>query len=117
MKVGDVCMFIEPVKSKPEPIMPSVLPISYHTAQNFGRENFGEFGETNAIQQYFTQPNSRFTKANVSYCKFINILLAKTHKTIDLPKFYPAKILCHMVFLQNFHPLFLCHHLLFHNVL
>ena len=44
-------------------------------------ENFGEFGKTNVIRQYFTQPNSRFTKvANVSYCKFANIFLAKTLK-------------------------------------
>ena len=56
-------------------------------------ENFGEFCKTNAIHQYFTQPNSRFTKvANVSYCKFANIFLDKTHKTIDSPKFYPTKI-------------------------
>ena len=61
-------------------------------AQNFGGENFGEFGKTNVIHQYFTQPNSRFTKvANVSYRKFVNIL----------PKFWNdrfAKVLPH----QNF---------------
>ena len=35
---------------------------TYRTAQNFGGENFsGEFSETNAIRQYFTQQNSRFT--------------------------------------------------------
>ena len=56
-------------------------------------ENFGKFGEMNAICQYFIQPNSRSTKvANVSNCKFANIFLAKTHKTIDLPKFTSPKI-------------------------
>ena len=29
----------------------------YHIAQNSGGEYFGEFGELNAIRQYFTQPN------------------------------------------------------------
>ena len=49
---------------------------------------------TTAEREYFTQPNSRFTKrANVSYCKFANIFLTKTHKMIDSPKFYPTKIL------------------------
>ena len=65
----------------------------YRIAQNFGGENFGEFGETNIIHQYFTQLNSRFTKvANVSCCKSANIFLAKTDKMIDSPKFYPTKI-------------------------
>ena len=56
-------------------------------------QNFGEFGKINAIRQYFTQPNSKFTKvANVSYCKFANIFLAKTLKQLirqsfTLPKF------------------------------
>ena len=51
----------------------------YHIAQILARENFGEFGKMNAIQQYFTQPNSRSTGVvNVSYFKFANIFLAKT---------------------------------------
>ena len=64
------------------------------TAQNSGRQ---EFGKKNVIGQHFTQPNSIFTKvANVSYCKFINIFLTKTLKQlIDLPKFYPTRILCY----------------------
>ena len=37
---------------------------SYSIAQNFGGENFGK---TNVIRQYFTQPNYRFTKvANIN---------------------------------------------------
>ena len=31
----------------------------YCIAQNGGGGNFGEFGETNVIRQYFTQPNYR----------------------------------------------------------
>ena len=58
--------------------------MQYRIAQNSGGGNFDEFGKTNAICQYFTLPNSRFTKvADVSYCKFANIFLAKTYKTID----------------------------------
>ena len=54
-------------------------------------ENFGEFGETTVICQYFTQPNSRFAKvAKVTYYKFANIFLANS-ETIDSPKFYPPK--------------------------
>ena len=67
-------------------------------AQNFGGGNFGEFGETSVIRQYFTQPNSRFTKvANVSYCKFANIFPNQNYEIIDSPKFYPTKILCYTV--------------------
>ena len=55
-------------------------------------ENFGKFGKTNIILQYFTQPNSRFTKvANVSYCKFTNIFLAKTLKRLIRQSFTPSK--------------------------
>ena len=44
------------------------------------------------------KPNSRFTKvANVSYCKFANIFLAKTHKMINSLKFCPTKILRYTV--------------------
>ena len=51
---------------------------AYHIMRNSGG---GEFGKTNVICQYFTQPNSRFTKvANVSYCKFANIFLTKVLK-------------------------------------
>ena len=59
----------------------------------FGRgKNFGEFGKTNVIHQYFIQPVSRFTKvANVRYCKFANIFLAKTLKWSIRPKFCPSK--------------------------
>ena len=61
-------------------------------------ENFGGFGERNAIRQCFTQPNSRFTTvANVSYCKIANILPRQNPETIDPPKFYPAKILHYAV--------------------
>ena len=53
----------------------------YRIEQNFGGENFGEFGKTIVICQYFTQPNSRFTiVTNGSYCKFANAFLAKTLK-------------------------------------
>ena len=61
-------------------------------------ENFGEFGKTNIIRQYFTLPNSRFIKvAKVSYCKFANIFLAITLETIGSPKFYPVKTLRYTV--------------------
>ena len=60
----------------------------HRIAQNFGGENFGEFGETNAICQYFTQPNSRFTKVpNVSCCIFANIFLIKKYIYITLSHF------------------------------
>ena len=40
-------------------------------AQNLGGGNFGDFGETNTIHQYFTQPNYWFTKvADVNLPKF-----------------------------------------------
>ena len=61
--------------------------------QNSGEENFGEFGKKNVILQYFTQPNSVFTKvANVSYCKFANTFLAKNlkrsiHQSFTTPEF------------------------------
>ena len=62
--------------------------------QNSGEENFGEFGKKNVILQYFTQPNSVFTKvANVSYCKFANIFLTK-----NLKRSIHHKVLLH----QNF---------------
>ena len=57
------------------------------------RENFGKFGEMNH-SPIFYQPNSRFTKvADVSYCKFVNIFLAKIlkqpiHQNFISPKFY-----------------------------
>ena len=55
--------------------------VMYRIVQNFGGEHFGEFGKTNVIRQYFTQPTSRFTKVgNGSYCTFANIFLVKTHK-------------------------------------
>ena len=58
--------------------------------------NFGEFGEPNTIYQYFTQPNSRFTKvANVSYCKFANIF---PRQTLIHQKFYATKILHYTIF-------------------
>ena len=59
------------------------------------------FGKPNTICQYFTPPNSRFTKvamlANVSYCKFTNIFPCQNSEMNESPKFYPAKILCYMV--------------------
>ena len=65
---------------------------------NFGGENFGEFGEMNVICQYFTHPNSRFTKvANISYCKFHQHFPHQNSEMIDSPKFYPAKIFRYMV--------------------
>ena len=63
-----------------------------YSAKFWRGENFGEFGETNAIRQYFTQPNSMFTKvANVSYCKFVNIFLTKTLKRSIRQSFIPPK--------------------------
>ena len=63
--------------------------LKYCITQNFGGENFGE---TNVIRQYFTQPNSRLTKvANVSYCKFVNIFLTKTLKRSIRQSFTPPK--------------------------
>ena len=48
--------------------------LAYHKAQILAGEIFDEL---NVTHQYFTQPNSRFTKvANVSFCKFVNIFLA-----------------------------------------
>ena len=68
------------------------LKVCYHIAQNFGTKNYGEFGEMNAIRQYFTQPNSRFTKvAKVSNCKFANIFLTKTLKRSIRQSFAPPK--------------------------
>ena len=56
-----------------------------------------KFDGTNIIRQYFTQLNSRCTKV-------INIAIVNSatfphqnSKMINLPKFYPAKILHHMV--------------------
>ena len=37
----------------------------YRIAQNSGGENFGEFGETNTIHQYFTQPNYRSNELSI----------------------------------------------------
>ena len=71
-------------------VLISLLPFPILYSANFGGENFGKFGETNVICQYFTQPNSRFTKvANVSYCKFANIFLAKTLKQSIHQSFTP----------------------------
>ena len=43
-----------------------ILANNCRMAQNFGKGKLGEFVKLNAICQYFTQPNSRFTKvANV----------------------------------------------------
>ena len=51
----------------------------------------------NIIRQYFTHPNSRFTKvANINYGKFANI--CQNSETIDSLKFYPTKILHYEVF-------------------
>ena len=37
---------------------------------------FSEFGITNFICQYYTQPNSRFTEvANVSYCRLLMLAI------------------------------------------
>ena len=46
-----------------------------------------------------TQPNSRFTEvvADVSYCKFANIFPHQNSEMINLPKFYPAKILLYSI--------------------
>ena len=74
----------------------TVLITKYQIVQNFGRENFGKL---NAIRQYFTPPNSRFTKVAtyVSYCKFANIFPCQNTETINSPKFYRAKILRYTV--------------------
>ena len=61
--------------------------LRYRIAQNFGGENFGEFGETIVIRQYFTQPNSRFTI--VTKGKFANVFLAKTLKRSICQSFTP----------------------------
>ena len=44
-----------------EPVRNTEL-YNYRIVQNLGGENFGEFGKLNTIHQYFTPPNSRFTK-------------------------------------------------------
>ena len=61
---------------------------------------FGEFGETIVIRQYFTQSNSTFTiVSNGSYCKFINVFLAKTLKWSIRLSFTPPKFCAIRVFL------------------
>ena len=45
----------------------SPLKSTYRIAQNGGGENFGEFGKSNVIHQYFTQPNSRSTEVAKGY--------------------------------------------------
>ena len=66
--------------------------IMYCIVQNFRGGNFGKFGKTSAIRQYSTQPNSRLTKvANLSYCKFANIFLAKLIKRSIRQSFTPPK--------------------------
>ena len=82
--------------------MNSICISKYRIAEIFGGENFGRCGKRNAIRQYFTQPNSRFTTvANVSYCNFANTFPRQNPEMIDQPKFYPAKILHYTVSVLN----------------
>ena len=53
-------------------------------------ENFGEFGETNVIRQYFTQPNYRSNELAIGKkIKFDNFFLAKTQKRSIRQSFPP----------------------------
>ena len=74
------------------PLNQNLLPIPISYAHRQGKyciaqikfwrgKTLANLAKMNVIHQYFMQPNSRFTKvANVSYCKFTNIFLAKTLK-------------------------------------
>ena len=54
----------------------------YRIAQNSGRGKLWRIWRNNCHSPiFFTQPNSRFTIiTNGSYCKFVNVFLAKTLK-------------------------------------
>ena len=57
----------------------------------------------NVTRQYFTQPNSRFTKvANISYCKFPNIFLAKTLKQLIRQSFTRQNFALYGKHVQNY---------------
>ena len=75
------------------------LPIAYST--KFQPGNFGKFGETNIIHQYFDQQISIFTKAanveHLCYCK----LPCQNFETINLPKFNSTRILCYTAVMIN----------------
>ena len=57
-------------------------------------ENFGEFGETNVIHQYFTHPNYRSNELAISKkIKFTNIFFAKTLKQ-SIRQSFPQPLFC-----------------------
>ena len=62
---------------------------------------WGEFGEMNVLHQYFTQPYCRFSKEAIRQTlKLLQICQRFPYQNcqkIDLPKFYPARILFYMV--------------------
>ena len=66
------------------------LSLLYRIVQNFGG---GKLGVMIIIRQYFAQPNSKFTiGTNGNYCKFANVLLAKTLKQSIRQSFTPPTL-------------------------
>ena len=58
-------------------------------------ENFGEFGETHMIHQYFTQPNSSSNELAKGYLvKFTNVFLTETLKQLICQNF-PHRVKVH----------------------
>ena len=63
----------------------------YHIVQNSGGENFGKFGESEAICQSFTHPNLHFRKLHINIVDYQKIHWAKIHTMSILKYFCPLR--------------------------
>ena len=61
----------------------------YHIVHNLAGENLGEFGKTNVLHQYFTQPNSRFIEVAMLTIKIRQHFPCQNSETTNSPKFSP----------------------------
>ena len=71
----------------------------YCIAENFGGRKLWWIWQNEHHLPIFYPAKFKITKvANASYCKFTNIFHTKNPETINSPKFYPAIILCYVVY-------------------